>query len=112
MEGESAFFGEIAENAVHEIHAKPRAAEILHQILEGGLRGVAVKNIAGISGGTKLVVLFSLVNVTKDAVSFIDFLEFFIRPFFFTGVFIRMELHREFAVSLFDVIIGGCSGYT
>ena len=68
--------------------------------------------IAGIhTGKAVLIVQLALLRVRKHLVGFIDFLELFL-GILIAGVVVRVVLHGQLAVSLFDLRIGGRFGYS
>ena len=68
--------------------------------------------IAGIhTGKAVLIVQLTLLRVRKHLVGFIDFLELFL-GILIAGVVVRVVLHGQLAVSLFDLRIGGRFGYS
>ena len=67
--------------------------------------------VAGVNAcKTILVVHLAFLRVRKHLVGFVDFLEFFLSVLV-AGVVVRVVLHRQLAVGLFDLRIRGRFGY-
>jgi hypothetical protein len=106
-EGESSALGHTAEDIVQEIKAQAGAAEVLHQVFEGGAGEGATEDVADVADGAELVELLSFLRVTENAESLIDFLELLVGPLLFARVAVGMELHRQLPVYLLYLLLAG-----
>ena len=69
-------------------------------------------SVVGVNTGKAvLVVELALLRVRKHLVCLVDLLELFL-GFLVAGVIVRVVLHGQLAVSLFDLRVGGRLGYT
>ncbi len=85
-------------------------AEDVEGVVEAAAAGAAAGAGAGVEGGVSvLVVGGAFLGVADGFVGFAEFLEFFLGGLV-AGVFVGVVFDGEFAVGLFDVVVGGVAG--
>ena len=108
-----AFTAKAAETAAKDITEDVAQIDSISAKAAEAARTAAVLGcITGINTGKAvLIVQLALFRVRKHLVGFIDFLELFL-GILIAGVIVRVVLHGQLAVSLFDLRIGGRFGYS
>ena len=102
---------DVAENIAKVNPVAAKAAETAKAAGAAGAAAVLGSVVGVNTGKAVLVVELALLRVRKHLVCLVDLLELFL-GFLVAGVIVRVVLHGQLAVSLFDIRIAGRLGYT
>ena len=102
---------DVAENIAEVNTVAAKAAETAKTAGAAGAAAVLGSVVGVNTGKAVLVVELALLRVRKHLVCLVDLLELFL-GFLVAGVIVRVVLHGQLAVSLFDIRVGGRLGYT
>ena len=102
---------DVAENIAKVNTVAAKAAETAKAAGAAGAAAVLGSVVGVNTGKAVLVVELALLRVRKHLVCLVDLLELFL-GFLVAGVVVRVVLHGQLAVSLFDIRVGGRLGYT
>ena len=102
---------DVAENIAKVNTVAAKAAETAKAAGAAGAAAVLGSVVGVNTGKAVLVVELALLRVRKHLVCLVDLLELFL-GFLVAGVIVRVVLHGQLAVSLFDIRVGGRLGYT